>query len=679
MQLSVIIVNYNVAYFLEQALLSVQKASEGLAVEVIVIDNNSVDDSVAIVRHKFPAVRLIANTVNTGFAVANNQGIALSQGKYVLLLNPDTVVEEDTFRQTLAFMDTHPSAGGLGVAMYDGKGVFLPESKRGLPTPWVALCKMSGLYALFPRSQRFNHYYMGHLDPKQTQSIEVLSGAFMLLRREALDKIGLLDEAFFMYGEDIDLSYRLLLGGYKNYYYPHTRIIHYKGESTKKGSLNYVKVFYNAMIIFARKHFKGSKMRWYVQLIQTAIYARAALAVVSRIARQLFMPLSDAAIIYGGMYQIKHFWQTNIKSADHTYYAPEYMLINVPLYIGIWLTAAFFSGTYDPPLRNAPLVRGIAIGTVLIAAVYGFLPEVLRFSRGMIIMGAVWAIFALSAWRYCLYVLKHRRLPRLDGQHSQRRVAIVGKPDECERVRQLLHHVALPLDIIGYVAPTLPTPEQSAAADSADKQQPNAAYLGHTEQLSEITRIYQLDEIVFCARDVSSQQIIQLMIDIGQQIDYKIVPTDSLSIIGSNSKHTAGDLYTIDIKLQISQPYYKRLKRLLDLAVCIILLPLLPLLSVALGNMVAWWRNWVHVLWGSHTWVGYHALVPNPNPSRPSLPYEHAYNMPRGILSPAMGLPSHYVDAHTIHRLNLLYAKDYSPATDIAIIAQHWRELGREV
>ena len=169
------------------------------------------------------------------------------------------------------------------------------------------------------------------------------------------------------------------------------------------------------------------------------------------------------------------------------------------------------------------------------------------------------------------------------------------------------------------------------------------------------------------------------MIDIGQQIDYKIVPTDSLSIIGSNSKHTAGDLYTIDIKLQISQPYYQRLKRLLDLAVCIVLLPLLPLLSVALGNVVAWWRNWIHVLWGSHTWVGYHALAPTPNPSSPSLPYEHAYKLPRGILSPAMGLPSDYADAHTIHRLNLLYAKDYSPATDIAIIAQHWRELGREV
>jgi len=238
MKLSVIIVNYNVKYFLEQALLSVRKASRGLPVEVYVVDNNSVDDSVQMVEEKFPEVHLIQNKHNPGFSIANNQAIRLSKGEYVLLLNPDTVVEEDTFEKCISFMDAHPEAGGLGVRMIDGSGAFLPESKRGFPSPWVAFCKTVGLSRLFPKSRLFNHYHLGYLDEMETNEVEVLAGAFMLLRRTTLDKVGLLDEAFFMYGEDIDLSYRIIQGGYKNYYLPETSIIHYKGESTKKGSLN---------------------------------------------------------------------------------------------------------------------------------------------------------------------------------------------------------------------------------------------------------------------------------------------------------------------------------------------------------------------------------------------------------------------------------------------------------
>jgi GT2 family glycosyltransferase len=234
MKLSVIIVNYNVKYFLEQCLHSVIKAIEHIEAEVFVVDNNSVDGSCLMVSEKFPSVILIENKINTGFAVANNQAIKLSKGEYVLLLNPDTMVEEDTFTKVIGFMDEHPDAGGLGVKMIDGKGTFLPESKRGFPSPMVAFYKIFGLSRLFPKSKRFNHYHLGYLDKNQVHEIEVLAGAFMLMRRQTLDKVGLLDEDYFMYGEDIDLSYRIIKGGYKNYYYPHTAIIHYKGESTKK-------------------------------------------------------------------------------------------------------------------------------------------------------------------------------------------------------------------------------------------------------------------------------------------------------------------------------------------------------------------------------------------------------------------------------------------------------------
>ncbi|MEZ4937615.1 MAG: glycosyltransferase family 2 protein, partial [Crocinitomicaceae bacterium] len=275
MDISIVIVNYNVEHFLEQCLNSVFSALKKVDGEVWVVDNNSIDGSMAMVKAKFPQVRLIENKENVGFSKANNQAIRESQGKYVLLLNPDTVVEEDTFEKVVQFMNEHPDAGGLGVNMIDGKGNFLPESKRGLPTPSVAFYKIFGLSRLFPRSKKFGKYHLGYLSKEETHEIEILSGAFMLMRKEALDKVGLLDESFFMYGEDIDLSWRIILGGYKNYYYPGTRIIHYKGESTKKTSVNYVFVFYKAMIIFAKKHFSQKNARTFSFLINMAIYFRA--------------------------------------------------------------------------------------------------------------------------------------------------------------------------------------------------------------------------------------------------------------------------------------------------------------------------------------------------------------------------------------------------------------------
>ncbi|MFM7216761.1 MAG: glycosyltransferase family 2 protein, partial [Bacteroidota bacterium] len=272
MKLSVVIVNYNVKYFLEQCLRSAERACQGLEAEIFVVDNNSVDGSVEMVAEKFPKVKVIANKNNTGFSKANNQAIRISKGEYVLLLNPDTVVEEDTFRKTVAFMDEHADAGGLGVKMIDGSGKFLPESKRGLPTPEVAFYKIFGLSLLFPTSKRFGRYHLGYLDKDDVHKVDVLAGAFMLLRSSVLDKIGLLDEDFFMYGEDIDLSYRITKAGFSNYYFPHTSIIHYKGESTKKSSVNYVFVFYNAMVIFARKHFSPTNASTFSFFIRLAIY-----------------------------------------------------------------------------------------------------------------------------------------------------------------------------------------------------------------------------------------------------------------------------------------------------------------------------------------------------------------------------------------------------------------------
>lgn len=288
MKLSVIIVNYNVRYFLQQCLTSVQKAMQGMDGEIFVVDNCSSDDSLSMLSQRFPQVRVLANRDNPGFARANNQAIALSSGQYVLLLNPDTLVAEDALRLAVGYMEAHPDCGGLGVKMTDGRGRFLRESKRGLPTPMVSFFKAFGLSALFPQSRLFGRYHLGFLDENEIHEVDILAGAFMMMRREALDKVGLLDEAFFMYGEDIDLSYRLLSGGYRNVYFPVSRILHYKGESTKKGSLNYLKVFYQAMIIFARKHYHGSFLALYLAMIHVAVFLRAGMSAVAIFLRKIY-------------------------------------------------------------------------------------------------------------------------------------------------------------------------------------------------------------------------------------------------------------------------------------------------------------------------------------------------------------------------------------------------------
>ena len=293
MQLSVIIVNYNVKHYLEQCLHSVRRASQGLKVEVFVVDNLSTDGSVAYLRERFPEVTFIENTENVGFARANNQAIRLSTGEYVLLLNPDTIVTEHTFADMLRFMDAHPDAGGAGTYMLRTDGTFALESRRGLPTPFVAFCKMSGLASLFPRSRVFGRYYMRYLDEQQASEIEIISGACMLLRRAALDRVGLLDEDFFMYGEDIDLSYRILKGGYKNYFIP-TRMLHYKGESTVKSSYRYVYTFYQAMRLFFRKHY--SHYSFVVSIpITMAIWGRSFLAYIGNQLRHRTQAAVEAA------------------------------------------------------------------------------------------------------------------------------------------------------------------------------------------------------------------------------------------------------------------------------------------------------------------------------------------------------------------------------------------------
>lgn len=322
MLLSVIIVNYNVRYFLEQCLSSVKRALEqpaGLTgqrfydlAEVLVVDNNSTDGSTTYLQPRFPFVRFITNTENPGFGRANNQALAASQGKYILFLNPDTILPEDCFQECLTFLDAHPGAGALGVRMIDGSGRYLPESKRGFPSAWVSFCKMSGLTRLFPRSRFFARYYLGHLSSSETHSVDVLSGAFLLARKEALDKTGGFDERFFMYAEDIDLSYHIQQAGYQNYYFANCTILHFKGESTRRDA-RYVRLFYTAMIQFVEKHFAGVTAWGYIKLLQ-GIIALKSLAKESAQPASATPSKEESIYLTGDEASIEEMWPLAVKA-----------------------------------------------------------------------------------------------------------------------------------------------------------------------------------------------------------------------------------------------------------------------------------------------------------------------------------------------------------------------------
>lgn len=647
MKLSVIIVNYNVEYFLEQCLLSVEKAIRGMNAEVFVVDNNSVDGSVFMVRQRFPWVKLIENRENTGFSKANNQAIALASGEYILLLNPDTVIEEDTLSKCAEFMDSHPEAGGLGVRMIDGTGRFLPESKRGLPDPATAFYKISGLSAIFKRSPRFNYYHLGHLDPSKTWEIDILSGAFMLMRKAALDKVGWLDEAFFMYGEDIDLSWRLKKGGYRNYYFPGTTIIHYKGESTKKGSLNYVFVFYKAMIIFARKHFSSGNARMFSTLIHLAIYLRASLAIAARFFRQTAAPAFDIAGIFAALWITKELYQRS----TGILYDDTLVAVALVSYALLWAISAWLSGAYDRPYKPISVLRGAALGLVLILLGYSLLPEQWRFSRAIILLGMPGA----TAVFFLVRVLLSSLFPAWFSfaGRAERRYAIVGQRDEVERVNTLLAQTGRNS---GAVVPV--SPEAIPARDY---------FAGSLHQLDEIVRVHKVDEVVFCARDISAGSIMSSMSTLGNSgTEFKIAPPETLYLIGSNSVDSSGDLFVMDVN-GVNRRENRRARRLLDVSTSLAALLLSPALIFIQKFPGSYFSNVFKVMAGSKTWVGY-----APGGSGMRLP-----RLPQSVIHPAISLPESLEKSETVDRLNVVYAKDYSPWRDLRLLAGALRQLGR--
>ncbi|MBR1626090.1 MAG: glycosyltransferase [Bacteroidales bacterium] len=647
MKLSVVIVNYNVEHFLEHCLLSVRKALKNIESEVFVVDNNSVDGSVSMLKSKFPEVKLIENKENVGFAKANNQAIRISSGEYVLLLNPDTVVEEDTFVKCLNFMDSHQDAGGLGVKMIDGQGKILKESKRGFPTPWVCFCKMTGLTKIFPHSRKYCGYYMGHLPYDKTNEVDILAGAFMLMRKTALDKVGLLDETFFMYGEDIDLSYRITEGGYKNYYFADTSIIHYKGESTKKGSLNYVYTFYNAMDIFAKKHLKKKQTKVFSLIIKLAIWARATISFLLRIFKKTALPILDFLLVYAGFFFLEKFWATYYwGTAD--YYPMHYILVAIPIYIIILLVSVYLFGGYGK-FRPNKLILGVFFGMIAILVVYSLMPAYLRYSRAMVIMGSILAFFILFAERYLLHYVKTGHWSLNENSSSY---VIIGDKAETKRVTDLLRSTDLKPEFIGLV--------------STDDSEDSNYFLGNLSQIEDIIRIYHVNEVIFCSKSLPQSKIIAVMSDLSKtNVRFTIAPEVTDFIIGSNTINTPTDIYVMSVSSIVTDDN-KRKKRLFDIAFALLILLFFPFVIAFCKRHFIALRNDLLVLFSKKTFVGYNESDTKLN----ELP-----KLRKSVFSVSENIKDKNLASQTIHRLNQMYANNWNVGKDRDILLKNLYRL----
>ncbi|MFZ8836245.1 MAG: glycosyltransferase [Flavobacteriales bacterium] len=591
LDVSVIIVNYNVEHFLSQCLLSVDRSiqvlrEQGLDGDVWVVDNHSVDGSCAMVRNQFPHIKLMELDENLGFSKANNLAITQSKGRWVLLLNPDTIIQEDTLWKCISYADSQPQLGGLGVPMLDGAGRFLPESKRGIPTPEAAFWKISGLYKLAPKSAKLNRYYLGHLPIDQSQKIEILSGAFMWMKRSVLDEVGLLDESYFMYGEDIDLSWRIMKGGWENHFFADTSIIHYKGESTKKGSLNYVLVFYRAMQIFARNHFAGPRGRAMHALIQMAIYFRAIIAIISRVWRNSITPLLDACLTWGLLVAFLHYygqWQ----GIDYDW---NWALPATAVYTLVWLVAIKVQGGYDRPLRWRNLLKGVAIGTMVLLATYGLLPEAIRFSRAVFIFGMASLPLVMFLTRVVLPLVRSGvRDPR------PKRLFISG-PDDLDAIQSMVRSSDVMEPIEFDIAHAL-SPEGKMLENSNE----DIRWLGTIDDLNEAIRIHQFNEVIISGKDVSSSAMIRAMAKANQtDVRFRIAWTDREQIVGEGGPEKSG---IDDLDRAIFTAKARRAKRILDVLVSIFVFIGFPILFMRKqGN---WLARALEIILGQGTWVGF--------------------------------------------------------------------------
>jgi O-antigen biosynthesis protein len=648
MQLSIIIVNFNVKFFVEQCLHTVANAIKQINAEVIVVDNQSTDNSMAYLKPLFPWVRFIENNENIGFGRANNIAIEQCKGDYIVLLNPDTLLPEDCFEKCIDFFNKQKDCGAIGVRMIDGSGTFLPESKRAFPSPLVSFYKIVGLSTFFPKSAIFNKYALGNLNENEVHEVAVLAGAFMMVKKVVLHSCKGFDPDFFMYGEDIDLSYRIQLAGFKNYYLGNVTIIHFKGESTKKGSLNYVKLFYSAMSIFVNKHYKGSAATLFVILFNAAIFFKAITSLIRSFVIKIGMPLFDTILILIALLGTAFFWVKYVR--EGVPFTQETVYVTLCSFTPIMLISAAVFGIYDNLYKPSKAFIASFIGMITVMAAYALLPESLRFSRGVILIGGFAAamLVAISRWVLLQLAIIH---PSYQADYLPTTV-VVGNEENYKQVQNIYHNAGLNESIIGRVA--------------IHNNDSNA--VGTLVNLQKISTELSLQEIVLCSGAISFKEIIQIVSNKISGIHYRFFAENSNSIIGSHDKDSSGKSFAYEGEFAIARPYEKRMKRIVDMLTSFIIVFGFPLHVLCIKKPFAALQFALFVLFKNYTWVGYTNVI-----DQHQLP-------PLAINKLSfLGIPKEHNQAigiEILQQLNIRYAKHYDYWEDIRIILKSYRHLG---
>jgi O-antigen biosynthesis protein len=554
--LSIIIVNYNVKEFLLNLLDSISLSIKNISAEIIVVDNASDDGSVEILHERFPHVKLIANKNNVGFGSANNQAMKIASGKYFLLINPDTIVREDTFTKMIEFFENSPKVGIAGCKVLNPDGTLQLACRRSFPGPWTSFTKVTGLSRLFPRSRAFARYNLTYLDENKTYEVDAVSGAFLMIRKDVYEKVGGFDEQFFMYGEDLDLCYRVQKSDYKVFYVHTTEIIHYKGESTKRSSIDETKVFYNAMHLFVRKHFSSSFL--IESILQAAIIFRKLIAFANVFKLSILSFIIDFIIFSGSVYLAEKIY-ANQHWTGFPHFALPWIYF-VPALVQIFISAV--AGAYR---KNSFSILStffsLLYGLVILSALTYFFKQ-FAFSRAVVLITYLLSIGAFVLWRIALKVIFKLGL-ETDTRKS--RTLIVASETKAEELAAKLKSTFTRLyQVVGLIGIT---------RKNIGSRIGNFKVLGTVENIKKIITDEKIDKVIFSSDDLSFNQMFAVVAEChGENVEFLVAGKESDYLVGKSAITMLDDIPLLKVQYNISSYFNRAFKRSFDLVLSLAIL-----------------------------------------------------------------------------------------------------------
>ena len=672
-KISIIIVNYNVKDFLEQSLLSIKRSLKNIPSEIFVVDNDSSDESVPMLKERFPEVILIENKVNSGFSAANNLAIKKAKGEFIVLINPDTVVQEDTFIKLLEFFDKNPHASAATCKILNPDGSFSVDSRHSIPTPMTAFWKLIGFNKLFPKSKIFARYNLTFLSEDDIHKVEAISGSFMMIRREMVNEVGLLDERFFMYCEDIDYCHRINKAGGEIYYVPTSQIIHYKGESTKKNNIDYVYNFNKSLYLFYKKHYQKKYITPIKWLILLGVIIRGLLIFIKNNFKQYFPVIIDIIVLNFSIF-LSFYIRFEMKSEFHLdNYLSRYYVINIISTFVFFFASLSFEGITKYKFSFSRLFKANIVTMIFVTFLTFFFRDY-AFSRVILLLSTLLSFLLMSLWRLILLYFRKRFDFAVDESLFMRRALIVGSDKEIENLLKKISSWGYSdFEILGVV---------SAEKDKVGGNIGDFHILTSIDQLPEYIRLNKVNTVIFSTHEIPYSKILETMVKVNNtNIEFKMVPEHLEYMIGKSHIDRFEDVELMDLEYAYGKLYNRFVKRLTDLSFSTLLILLLsPLLLVLIfkksniqhivtGNSkILWYKypgilrfyiNLFNILSGRISFVGAPLIVEQEKTAR-------KYSYKEGITGLVQINP--ISDPLSVEKVEIFYLKNHSLALDLKII-----------